>query len=717
MASIVDALLILLFLACAGGILLAGVSGRKGAPVVVAVAGTSVSVLMIVASAIVLASGQIFEASLWSIDGFGSLTLRLDALSSIFLLTSGIVYFSISLFAGSFIAGQADDAYPARRYGILYFLLMASVVLILVAGDALLFFISWECMSVLCFLLINHDPRSQSDSRAGYIMLGMGEGGLLAAVIAFLLLGKAAPNLSFPALAAASATLSMPALWAVFLLGFFGFGVKAGLVPVNFWLPRSYTAAPPAFIPVFAGVTLNLGIYGILRLCADLIHPGYGAGVVALVVGTITALVGILYATTDNDMKTMLAHSSIENAGVIVAAFGAFLIFRASAQPVAAAIALAAALYHMLNHSVYKSLLFQGAAHVESATGTRDMDQLGGLSRLLPVLSIFFLVGCLAISAVPPFNGFVSEWLTLQTLLRSAVLTSTSIKIAFALCGAALALTAALAVTCFVKAYAMSFLGRRRGAWQPRPHGRMAARFPMAFLAAVCLLLGILPTYVLPVLNQAVGPLAGASTTTALVQPFFTATAQNGQLPPAFLQDFHNIGAQTGKSLLPGRGLVVLLRGSEQNPVVFAMSTSYAVVALVLLLLVTWFVVTRLTWRRSAARASALAADSAGGEQISCGHRSEESGILCDAIKQQNEQQKRQNVSDVGVQAAVMHPGKKTSHPLRGCPNGPQKDAIDNVSLFALAVNRSSKMYCDGLAGVFCDIGLENSLKNDADGI
>ena len=602
MASIVDALLILLFLACAGGILLAGVSGRKGAPVVVAVAGTSVSVLMIVASAIVLASGQIFEAALWNIDGFGSLTLRLDALSSIFLLTSGIVYFSISLFAGSFIAGQADDAYPARCYGILYFLLMASVVLILVAGDALLFFISWECMSILCFLLINHDPRSQSDSRAGYIMLGMGEAGLLAAVIAFLLLGRAAPNLSFPALAAASGALSMPALWAVFLLGFFGFGVKAGLVPVNFWLPRSYTAAPPAFIPVFAGVTLNLGIYGILRLCADLIHPGYGAGVVALVVGSITALVGILYATTDNDMKTMLAHSSIENAGVIVAAFGAFLIFRASAQPVAAAIALAAALYHMLNHSVYKSLLFQGAAHVESATGTRDMDQLGGLSRLLPALSIFFLIGCLAISAVPPFNGFVSEWLTLQTLLRSAVLTSTSIKIAFALCGAALALTAALAVTCFVKAYAMSFLGRRRGAWQPRPHGRMAARFPMAFLAAVCLLLGILPTYVLPVLNQAVGPLAGASTTTALVQPFFTATAQNGQLPPAFLQDFHNIGAQTGKSLLPGRGLVVLLRGSEQNPVVFAMSTSYAVVALVLLLLVTWFVVTRLTWRRSAAR-------------------------------------------------------------------------------------------------------------------
>jgi hydrogenase-4 component B len=324
--------------------------------------------------------------------------------------------------------------------------------------------------------------------------------------------------------------------------------------------------------------------------------------VLALVVGSITALVGILYATTDNDMKTMLAHSSIENAGIIVAGLGAFLIYRASGHPVAAAIALSAALYHMLNHSIYKTLLFQGTAYVEAETGTRDMDQLGGLSRLLPGLSIIFLVGCLAISAVPPFNGFVSEWMTLQALLRSAVLSSTSIRIVFALCGASLALTAALAVTCFVKVYAMSFLGIRRGTWEPRLHARAGARFSLGFLAAVCLLLGTLPTYVLPVLNRTVEPLAGASVTTSLVQPFFTATAENGQLPPAFLQDFHNLGAQSGKGLLPGRGLVVLLRGLEANPVVFAMSPSYSVIALAVLLLLAWFVVTRLTRRSAVAR-------------------------------------------------------------------------------------------------------------------
>ncbi len=601
MASLTGASLVLIFAVCVAGILLSALPGRKRAPLVIAVAGTLTSLLMVLTAATVLATGQSYHAALWTLDGLGRLTLRIDPLSSIFLLAAGIVYFSISLFVKNFIDDQREAAYSAHRYGILYFALMASVVLILVAGDALLFLISWECMSILCFLLLNYEPR-QTDKKAGYIMLAMSEAGFLAVAIAFLILGRTAADLSFTALSAASTGLAPQAMWSVFLLGFFGFGVKAGLVPVNFWLPRSYTAAAPIFIPVFAGITLNLGFYGILRLNADLLHTSCGTGVVALIVGSITALVGILYATTDNDMKTMLAHSSIENAGIVVAGLGAFLIYRASGHPGAAAIALSAALYHMLNHSIYKTLLFQGTVYVEAETGTRDMDQLGGLSRLLPGLSIIFLIGCLAISAAPPFNGFVSEWMTLQALLRSAVLSSTSIRIVFALCGAALALTAALAVTCFVKTYAMSFLGVRRGTWEPRLRAPVGARFSMAFLAVVCLLLGTLPTYVLPVLNQTVEPLAGASVTTSLVQPFFTANGENEQLPPAFLEDFHNIGAQSGKGMLPGRGLVVLLRGMEQNPVVFAMSPSYSIVALAILLLLAWFVVTRLTRRREVAR-------------------------------------------------------------------------------------------------------------------
>jgi len=602
MASVTAASLVLFFATCACGVLLSALVDRKHSGDVVAIAGALSSFFMILASATVLLTGRSFEASLWVLQGFEPFTLRLDALSSVFLLAAGIVYFSVSLFVRDFIGDQFEATHPAHRYGVMYFGLMASVGLILAANDALLFLISWECMSILCFLLINYEPQQQADRSAGYIMLAMSEAGFLAVVIAFLILGKGAANFSFPALGMGSSGLSNRGLWSVFLLGFLGFGVKAGLVPVNFWLPRSYTAAPSLFIPVFAGVTLNLGFYGILRLNGDLVHSGYGTGVFALIVGSLTALVGILYATTESDMKTMLAYSSIENAGIIVAGLGAFLIYRASGHPVASAIALTAALYHMFNHSIYKTLLFQGTAYVEAETGTRDMDQLGGLSRLLPGLSAIFLVGCLAISAVPPFNGFVSEWMTLQALLRSAVLSSASIKIVFALCGAALALTAALAVTCFVKTYAMSFLGVRRGAWKPQLRTQAGSHFPLVFLAVVCLLLGILPAYVIPVLNRAVQPLSEASATSSLVPPFFTANSSNQELPPAFLQDFHNLGAQSGRKILPGRGLVILLRGSAENPVVFAMSPSYSVVALAIMLFIAWFVVTRLTRQRATAR-------------------------------------------------------------------------------------------------------------------
>jgi hydrogenase-4 component B len=559
---------------------------------------------MMLAASAALATGRSFEATLWNLEGLGFLRLRLDMLSAIFLFAAGLVYLPASLFARNFVEARFRGRYPMRRYGALHFALMASIVLILTANGAPLFLISWECMSILCYLLVNYEWSRQADSRAGYIMLAMSEAGFLAVVVAFSIAGRGASDWSFPALGMAAAHLSSRAVWGIFLLGFLGFGVKAGLVPVNFWLPRCYTATPPMFVPVLAGITLNLGFYGILRLNADLVPShGVGTGLFALVTGSITALVGILYATTDNDMKTMLAHSSIENAGIIVAGVGAFLVFRASGHGVAAAIALTAALYHMVNHSVYKTLLFQGVGDIEAATGTREMDRLGGLAHFLPALSAVFLVGCLSISAIPPFNGFVSEWLTLQSLLRSTVLFSPAIKILFAVCGASLALTAALAVTCFVKVYAMSFLGVKRGEWKLRGRQKSTRpQFALAYLAIACLLLGILPSYVIPMLNRAVEPFVGASATASLVPPFFTATPENQQLPAGFLEDFHNIGAQTGRKVVPGRGLVVLVRGSEQNPVIFAMSTFYGCVALAIFLFVTWIVVTRSTRKRTVVR-------------------------------------------------------------------------------------------------------------------
>jgi len=228
------------------------------------------------------------------------------------------------------------------------------------------------------------------------------------------------------------------------------------------------------------------------------------------------------------------------------------------------------------------------------------MDNLGGLIKVMPWTGLFFLVGALSIASLPPFNGFVSEWLTLQTMLQSAALESTEVKIVFALCGASLALTAALALTCFVKAFAMSFLGiARSGKAKKAVEVRRSMMIPMGMLAVSCLLFGILPTYVIPVLDRTISPLTHVSIADELVPPFFTVAKGDPEYSDAFVSEFHDLGAQTGRDIIPGRGLVVLHRGTERNPVVFAMSTSYTVIMLALLLGGTFILVRVLTKSRT----------------------------------------------------------------------------------------------------------------------
>jgi hydrogenase-4 component B len=407
------------------------------------------------------------------------------------------------------------------------------------------------------------------------------------------LLAVGAGSLEFTRLKASAPSLSEGVRWSVFLLTFFGFGVKAGLVPVNFWLPYAYKAAPAPFVPVLAGATLNLGLYGIFRVNADLLPAtSAGPGIVALVIGTLSALVGILYATTDNDLKTLLAHSSIENAGVITVSLGAGLVFAAAEKPILAAIAFLVALYHLTNHSIYKTLLFIGAGAIEQSTGTRSLDLLGGLIRRMPWTAAAFLAGTLSIAALPPFNGFVSEWLTLQTFLRSAELSSVGSKIVFALCGAGLALTAALAVTCFVKMFAMGFLGvSRSDRAEEATESGSTALIAMGFLAALCLLLGVFPTYAIALLDGVTKPLSHASASAALVPPFFATAPGHEGLPSAFAGEFHDLGAQIGQTILPGPGLVILHRGGPANPVVFAGAPTYLITVLAALLVVTFLVV------------------------------------------------------------------------------------------------------------------------------
>jgi len=586
-------LVLVFFAACGAGILLSMVARPARQGTVLAWLGCLAAVAAAAAGAEALLSGDVFTVALWSVPGLTTLTLRLDALSAAFVLVTGLVLFPASIYAGGELRRESLHGHE-RAFTVMLLALYASVVLILVAGDALLFLLAWEVMSILCYLLVVSGPSRANDQvGSGYLLLAMGEAGTLAAALGFLLLALNASSLEFTALRSAASALDANTRWGVFLLTFFGFGVKAGLVPVNSWLQRAYAAAPRAFAPVLAGATLNLGLYGILRVNADLMPAAQaGTGLVALVVGTVSALLGILYATTDNDLKVMLAHSSIENVGITVAGFGAGMVFVATGHPALATIAFVAALYHMINHSLYKTLLFFGVGAVETQTGTRDMDRLGGLIKWMPLTALGFLAGTLSIAALPPFNGFVSEWLTLQVMLRSAELSSTGAKIVFALCGAGLALTAALAVTCFVKVFAMSFLGMRRLDDGRRvTEAAPATLGSMAILAVLCLAFGVLPTYVIPMLNPASAQVAaGASATDALVPPFFASNPEHGTLPAGFAGEFHDLGAQVGQDVLPGRGLVVLHRGGTENPVVFAMSTSYMLVALIVLLGLTYVV-------------------------------------------------------------------------------------------------------------------------------
>lgn len=574
----------LFFALCAIGAVAAILLPERWNPILLATTGSLAALVILVSSAILLA-GATFRLDLWSILSLGTLSLGADRLSAIFLFVSGLVFLPVSLFSGVYLQKYIGH-YSLRYLSVLYHALFASVVLVLISSHAVAFLIAWEAMSIASYLLVSYEYEREESSQAGFVMLAMSEAGTVATAIAFILVAVNAGGFGFAELRAAAPTLGGEVKWTIFLLSFFGFAVKAGLVPVNSWLPLAHPVAPTNVSALLSAVIVNLGVYGVIRFNLDLVPVvGPVPGIIVLVIGSVSALIGILYATIQAEMKRLLAHSTIENMGIVAAAIGAAMVFLATGHEIVASIALIAALYHMANHSVYKALLFIGTGAVEAGTGTRDLDLLGGIARRMPWTSAFFLVGVLSISALPPLNGFVSEWLTLQTILRSTLLASTSMKIVFAICGALLALTAGLAVTCFAKVFAMGFLG------MPRSEGAEHAvevssgmRAPLALLAASCIALGVLPTYVIPVLDRA-SPLAHASATTALIPPFFDVTAQQREnLPPKFLAEFHDLGAQTGRGLLPGRGLIVLLRGQERNPVVFAMSTSYTLVVLALIL-------------------------------------------------------------------------------------------------------------------------------------
>lgn len=443
---------------------------------------------------------------------------RLDALSTFFLAVVNFGGAMASLY------GLGYGRHESAPHRVLPFFpaFLAAMNLVVMADDAFTFLLSWEFMSLASWALVMAHHREQDNARAGYIYLVMASFGTLALLLAFGLLSGPGGNYTFEAMRAASPTpLATAFVLALMLLGA---GSKAGLVPLHVWLPLAHPAAPSHVSALMSGVMTKVAVYGFIRVIFDLLgEPAWWSGVVVLFLGGLTAVLGILYALMEKDLKRLLAYSTIENVGVIFVSLGLALAFRANAMPSAAALALTAALFHVLNHSFFKSLLFFGAGAVLTATGERDMEKLGGLIHRMPLTSFAFLVGCVAISALPPFNGFVSEWLAFQAILQSPDLPQWGLKVMVPAVGGLLALSAALAAACFVKAFGITFLGKpRSAAVEPAHEVDRYSLTAMFSLAALCLLAGIVPGLVIDGLSSVTLPLIGSRMPVQMAQPWLS---------------------------------------------------------------------------------------------------------------------------------------------------------------------------------------------------
>ncbi len=426
--------------------------------------------------------------------------LRLDALGSFFLLVIGSLVLPVAIYSQGYLSHEKHLT-PIAIFLPLFVLGMMGVVL---SDDAFTFMLFWELMSVSSYFLVTHEHRHPENRKAGFIYL------LMAHMAGLLIMG------SFATLYAASGSFEFSAmreveispLWAsvAFLLAGFGFGTKAGVVPMHGWLPEAHPVAPSNVSALMSGIMLKVAIFGFIRITWDLMGSGdfqWWWGALVLAAGSSSAVSGVLMALQQHDLKRLLAYHSIENIGIILIGLGLGMLLAQTGHPMLAALGLIAALYHTINHALFKGLLFMGAGAVLHKTGTRNMEMMGGLIHRMPWTAALFLVACISISALPPFNGFVSEWLTFQTALMAPQLGGALLTAIVPFSAAMLALAGALAATCFVKVFGVVFLGHARSdavANAKEIDGWM--KVGMLIPALCCLLLGLLPGLFIPLLDR-----------------------------------------------------------------------------------------------------------------------------------------------------------------------------------------------------------------------
>ena len=492
------------------------VAGLLGLAILAIVLSRSRSATAVIYSATLAVSAIALIGSIrWLLGGTANVTdltlpvglpwlgahFRLDALASFFLVVVNLGGAAASLYGLGY--GHHD---PTPHRVLPFFpAFLAGMNLVVLADDAFTFLVSWEFMSLSSWALVMAHHRDPENRHAGYVYIVMASFGTLSLLLGFGLLAGGSGGYSFDEMRSAPTALS----GLVLILAILGAGSKAGLVPLHVWLPLAHPAAPSHVSALMSGVMTKVAVYGFIRIVFDLLGPPqWWWSVPMLMLGGATAVIGLLSAALEGDLKRLLAYSTIENIGIVFVGLGLALAFKANAMPAAAAVAMTAALLHVLNHSIFKSLLFFGSGAVLTATGERDMEHLGGLIHGMPLTAFTFLAGCMAISALPPLNGFVSEWLIFQAILLSPDLPQWGLKFLVPAIGVMLALSAALAAACFVKAFGVTFLGRPRttvaaGA-QEVDRWSLAAMF---IFAGLCLLIGIIPAPIIDTLAPVVNTL------------------------------------------------------------------------------------------------------------------------------------------------------------------------------------------------------------------
>lgn len=484
---------LVIVLVCVGALLAAAVAGaavarRPAAPT--AVYGATLALCLIAG---VAAGGHLlFGADALTLKlPFGlpwlGVNLRLDPLSAFFLVLLDVGGAAAALYALGHAGGDAPRVLP------FFPAFLGAMHAVLLADDAFTFLVAWESMSLASWALVMARHRARENASAGYVYLIMAAFGTLALLLGFGLLAGAGGAYGFAAMRATDHGAVTAVL--VFVLVVLGAGSKAGLVPLHAWLPLAHPAAPSHVSALMSGVMTKVAVYAFVRIVFDLLgEPSWWMSTAILVLGGLTALLGVLYALMQHDLKRLLAYHTVENIGIIFIGLGLALAFQSHGMHVLAALALTAALFHCLNHMLFKNLLFLGAGAVLAATGERDMERLGGLIHRMPWTSAAFLTGCVAISALPPLNGFVSEWLTFQAIIAGAAIPHWGLKVLVPATGALLALAAALAAACFVKAFGIVFLGRARSvAAEAAEEAGGPPLAAMAALAGLCLVAGVLP--------------------------------------------------------------------------------------------------------------------------------------------------------------------------------------------------------------------------------